>query len=147
MNVTRLLLGSTLALTLGSCAMMAPTMSYTLAKQPAGGALASSGMVDVKKDGMTVMTSARVMGLAPNTYYVAHYHLQGAASADPCSSGGAPIMNSAMVGQSDAMGMLTLTGSVAAADVMNATYFNIHTAKDATGAPADAGVTCTGVKM
>ncbi|GAA0502936.1 superoxide dismutase [Deinococcus depolymerans] len=147
MNVTRLLLGSALALTLGSCAMMAPAMTYSLARQPAGGALNSSGMVDVKKDGMMVMTTARVMGLAPNTYYVAHYHLQGAASADPCSSGGAPIMSSALVGRSDAMGMLTLMGGVAAADVMNATYFNIHTAKDATGAPADAGVTCTAVRM
>ncbi|WP_291430655.1 superoxide dismutase [Deinococcus sp.] len=147
MTITRLLLGSTLALTLGSCAMLSPATGYTLARQPAGGALSSSGVVNVKKDGMTVMTGARVSGLAPNTYYVAHYHLQGAASKDPCSSGGAPIMTSALVGRSDATGMLSLTGSVAAADVMNATYFNIHTAKDATGAPADAGVTCTSVKM
>ncbi|GGB67787.1 superoxide dismutase [Deinococcus soli (ex Cha et al. 2016)] len=136
-----------LALALGSCAMMYAPMTYTLAKQPAGGALSSSGTVTTTRDGMTVMTSAMVSGLAPNTYYVAHYHVQGTASTDPCSSGGAPIMSSAIVGQSDAMGMLKLAGSVAAADVMNATYFNIHTAKDATGAPADAGVTCTSVKM
>ncbi|GGS26471.1 superoxide dismutase [Deinococcus knuensis] len=147
MTITRLLLGSTLALTLGSCAMMAPAMSYTLAKQPAGGALTPTGMVDVKKDGMTVMTSAKVMGLAPNTYYVAHYHLQGTASTDPCSSGGAPIMSSKLVGMTDASGMLTLSGNASAADVMNATYFNIHTASDAAGTPADAGVTCTSVKM
>ncbi|GGN40733.1 superoxide dismutase [Deinococcus daejeonensis] len=136
-----------LALALGSCAMMYAPMTYTLAKQPAGGALSSSGTVTTTRDGMTVMTSAMVSGLAPNTYYVAHYHVQGTASTDPCSSGGAPIMSSAIVGQSDAMGMLKLSGSVAAADVMNATYFNIHTAKDATGAPTDAGVTCTSVKM
>ena len=136
-----------LALALGSCAMMYAPMTYTLAKQPAGGALSSSGTVTTTRDGMTVMTSAMVSGLAPNTYYVAHYHVQGTTSTDPCSSGGAPIMSSAIVGQSDAMGMLKLAGSVAAADVMNATYFNIHTAKDASGAPADAGVTCTSVKM
>lgn len=136
-----------LALALGSCAMMYAPMTYTLAKQPAGGALNSSGTVTTTRDGMTVMTSAMVSGLAPNTYYVAHYHVQGTASTDPCSSGGAPIMSSMIVGQSDAMGMLKLSGSVAAADVMNATYFNIHTAKDASGAPADAGVTCTSVKM
>ncbi|AWT36655.1 hypothetical protein GCM10008956_17620 [Deinococcus arenae] len=141
------LLVSALSLALGSCAMMYAPMSYTLAKQPAGGALNSSGNVTVKRDGMTVMTNAMVSGLAPNTYYVAHYHVQGTASTDPCSSGGAPIMSSMIVGQSDAMGMLTLSGSVAAADVMNATYFNVHTAKDASGAPTDAGVTCTSVKM
>lgn len=139
---------SALTLALASCApmMMAP-MSYTLAKQPAGGALNSSGTVSVSKDATMVMTNAKVMGLAPSTYYVAHYHVQGTASTDPCTSAGAPIMSSKMVGQTDAMGMLTLNGSVAAADVMNATYYNIHTATGADGTPADAGVSCTSVKM
>ena len=73
------LLVSALSLALGSCAMMYAPMSYTLAKQPAGGALNSSGNVTVKRDGMTVMTNAMVSGLAPNTYYVAHYHVQGTA--------------------------------------------------------------------
>ena len=143
----KVLLLPALSLALGSCAMMYAPMTYSLAKQPAGGALNSSGNVTVKRDAATVMTTAMVSGLAPNTYYVAHYHLQGTASTDPCSSGGAPIMSSKMVGQSDAMGMLTLSGSVAASDVMNATYYNIHTASDAAGTPADAGVSCTSVKM
>ena len=140
---------STLALALSACSMsmMAKPMDYTLAKQPAGGALNSSGTVNVSKDATMVMTKAMVMGLAPSTYYVAHYHVQGTASTDPCASGGAPIMSSKIVGQTDATGMLTLNGSVAAADVMNATYFNIHTASGADGTPADAGVSCTAVKM
>lgn len=137
----------TLALSACSMSMMMKPMDYTLAKQPAGGALNSSGTVSVSKDATMVMTKAMVMGLAPNTYYVAHYHTQGTASTDPCASGGAPIMSSKIVGQTDAMGMLTLSGSVAAADVMSATYFNIHTASGADGTPADAGVSCTAVKM
>ncbi|WP_412027120.1 superoxide dismutase [Deinococcus yunweiensis] len=138
---------STTALALSACSMsmMARPMDYTLAKQPAGNALNSSGTVTVNKSSSMVMTTAKVMGMAPNTYYVAHYHVQGAASTDPCASGGAPIMSSMIVGRSDATGMLTLSGSVAAADVMNATYFNIHTAADATGTPADAGVSCTAI--
>ncbi|UBV42205.1 superoxide dismutase [Deinococcus taeanensis] len=145
MNKT--LLVSALSLALGSCAMMATPMNYTLGKQPAGGALNSSGTVTVQRDAAMVMTTARVSGLAPNTYYVAHYHLQGTASTDPCSSAGAPIMSSKMVGRTDAMGMLTLMGNAPTADVMNATYYNIHTASDAAGTPADAGVSCTSVKM
>lgn len=143
----KILLLPALSLALGSCAMMYAPMTYTLAKQPAGGALNSSGTVTVKRDGMTVMTSAMVSGLAPNTYYVGHYHMQGTPNTDPCSSGGAPIMSSKVVGMTDAMGMLNMSGSASASDVMNATYFNIHTASDAAGTPADAGVTCTSVKM
>ena len=140
---------SALAVALSACSMsmMAKPMDYTLGKQPAGGALNSSGTVNVNTVNSMVMTKAMVMGLAPNTYYVAHYHVQGTASTTPCASGGAPIMSSKMVGQSDAMGMVTLTGNVAAADVMNATYYNIHTASGADGTPADAGVSCTAVKM
>ncbi|THF85043.1 superoxide dismutase [Deinococcus sp. KSM4-11] len=136
-----------LALALSACSMsmMAKPTDYTLGKQPAGNALNSSGTVSVSHSGNMVMTTAKVMGLAPNTYYVAHYHLQGAASTDACASGGTPIMSSKIVGMSDAMGMLTLTGSVAAADVMSATYFNIHTASDAAGTPADAGISCTAI--
>lgn len=136
------------ALALASCApmMMAPT-AYTLGKQPAGAALNLMGTVNVSKNASMVMTNARVMGLAPNTYYVAHYHLQGTASTEPCASNGAPIMSSAIVGRTDASGMLTLSGSVNAADVMSATYFNVHTASGADGTPADAGVACTAVKM
>ncbi|GHF52236.1 hypothetical protein HNQ07_003138 [Deinococcus metalli] len=137
----------TLALALSACSMsmMAKPMDYTLAKQPAGNALSSSGTVSITRSSDMVMTTAKVMGLAPNTYYVAHYHVQGAASTDACASGGAPIMSSKIVGMSDASGMVTLTGSVAAADVMSATYFNIHTASDAAGTPADAGVSCTAI--
>ncbi|GGM17342.1 superoxide dismutase [Deinococcus aerophilus] len=136
-----------LALALSACTMMSPGMTYTLSKQPAGMALNSSGTVMPKMDGSMVMTTAKIMGLAPNTYYVAHYHLQGTQSTNPCDSGGAPIMASKLVGQTDASGMLMLSGSVAKADVMNATYFNVHTATGPDGTPADAGVTCTAVKM
>lgn len=136
-----------LSVALSACTMMMAPMSYTLGKQPAGAALNSMGTVNVSKNSSMVMTSAKVMGLAPSTYYVAHYHLQGTASTDPCASNGAPIMSSKIVGQTDASGMLTLSGNVSAADVMSATYFNIHTAKDAGGDPADAGVACTAVKM
>ncbi|MEF2276892.1 superoxide dismutase [Deinococcus sp. YIM 134068] len=140
------LLALALPLVLGSCTMMMGS-NYTLGKQPAAGDLTPGGTVTSRMSGDMVMTNARVMGLRPNQFYVAHYHTQGAASTDPCSSGGPAIMSSKVVGQTDAGGMLTLTGSVARADVMNATYFNVHTASDAQGTPADPGVACTAVRM
>ncbi|GMA13966.1 superoxide dismutase [Deinococcus metallilatus] len=136
-----------LPLALASCTMMLPGSPYTLGKQPAAGDLNPSGTVTGRVSGDTVMTQAQVMGLKPNQYYVAHYHNQGTASADPCSSGGPAIMSSKIVGMTDAGGRLTLMGSAPRADVMNATYFNIHTASDAQGTPADPGVACTAVKM
>ena len=138
---------SALAVALSACSMsmMAKPMDYTLGKQPAGGALNSSGTVNVNTVNSMVMTKAMVMGLAPNTYYVAHYHVQGTASTTPCASGGAPIMSSKMVGQTDASGALTLTGSVATADIASATYYNVHTSKDSMGTPADGGIACTSV--
>ena len=136
-----------LALPLSACTMMAAPMNYALSKQPAGAALMSSGTVSVKKDMSMVMTTASVSGLKPGTYYVAHYHNQGTAGVAPCDSGGAPIMSSMIVGMTDSMGMLKLSGSVAMSDVMSATYFNIHTAANASGTPADAGVTCTAVAL
>lgn len=145
--MNRVLLLPALAAAMSACTMMGQPMSYTLAKQPAGMALNSSGTVSTKMESGMVMTSANVMGLAPNTYYVAHFHNQGAASTDPCASGGPAIMSSKIVGKTDAAGMLMLSGSAASADVMNATYFNIHTATGAEGTPADGGVACTSVKM
>ena len=60
---------STTALALSACSMsmMARPMDYTLAKQPAGNALNSSGTVTVNKSSSMVMTTAKVMGMAPNT--------------------------------------------------------------------------------
>lgn len=142
------LLAFALPLVLASCStsmMMGST--YTLGKQPAAGTLNPNGTVMVKMSGTMVMTDARVMGLLPNQYYVAHYHVQGDKSVYPCESNGAPIMSTAMVGRTDASGMLTLSKSVPSADVKNATYYNIHTAKDASGAPADAGVACTAIPV
>ncbi|WP_034386409.1 hypothetical protein [Deinococcus sp. YIM 77859] len=136
-----------LPLALASCTMTLPGSPYTLGKQPAAGDLNPAGTVTGRVSGNTVMTEARVMGLKPNQYYVAHYHLQGSASSDPCQSGGPPIMSSKIVGQTDASGMLVLSGMAPHADVMNATYFNIHTASDAQGTPADAGVACTPVRV
>lgn len=141
------LLALALPLALASCTMMLPGSPYTLTEQPAAGDLNSTGTVTAKTSGATVTTEARVMGLKPSQFYVAHYHVQGAASPNPCESGGAPILSSAIVGTTDASGMLTLMGSVPRADVMAATYFNIHTAADATGTPADAGVACTAVRV
>ncbi|MDV6373685.1 superoxide dismutase [Deinococcus arenicola] len=144
-----------LAVALSACSMMTPMksgdammmMSHTLSKQPAGMALNSSGTVTPKMEGTMVMTEAKVMGLAPSTYYVAHYHSMGTASAEPCSSNGPAIMASKIVGMTDAAGMLMLKGSVAKADVMAAKYFNIHTATGADGTPADAGVSCTALDV
>lgn len=136
-----------LSAALASCTMLGQPAKYTLIRQPAGMALNSSGSVTVTRNADTVATSATVMGLAPNTSYVAHYHLQGSASANPCDSNGAPIMSSKMVGRSDAAGMLSLNGNVPSADVADATYYNIHTAKSDQGEPADPGVTCTPVQM
>ncbi|GBF05946.1 copper/Zinc superoxide dismutase related enzyme [Deinococcus aerius] len=136
-----------LPLVLASCTMTLSGSPYTLGKQPAAGDLSPTGTVMGKRYGTVIMTEAQVMGLKPNQYYVAHYHLQGTASPNPCESGGAPIMSSKIVGQTDASGMLMLMGSAPQADVMNATYFNIHTASDAAGTPADAGVACTAVQM
>ena len=141
-NLTLLALG---AVALASCApMMAP--AYTLAAQsgaPAG--VSPVGTVAASKDASTTTTTARVTGLAANTFYVAHYHKMGTASTDPCTSGGPFIASSRMVGQTDASGALTLTGSVATADIASATYYNVHTSSDDVGTPADGGVACTAV--
>jgi|GEM_PF-2171892 len=95
----------------------------------------------------TTSTTAKLTGLKPSTYYVAHYHLQGGASPDACRSGGDPIKSSMLVGMSDASGALTLSGSVPTTDIANATYFNVHTASDSMGTPADGGISCTPVKI
>jgi superoxide dismutase, Cu-Zn family len=165
------------ALALSSCSMMAPgSASYTLGAQPGAatagvmpmGTVMLSGstapmygttMMGGSMSNMTGMTMsgmaasgytnvmARVTGLKANTYYVAHFHLQGAASTNPCSSNGAPIASTATVAQSDASGMLTMTRSVSKADIAAATYWNVHTAADASGTPADAGVACSAVSV
>ncbi len=141
-NLMLLALGT---VALASCApMMAP--AYTLTPQsgaPAG--ITPVGTVSASKDATTTTTTAKVSGLAANTYYVAHYHKMGMANTDPCRSAGPLIMSSMIVGQTDAGGTLTLTGSVATADIASATYFNIHTSKDSMGTPGDGGVTCTSV--
>jgi hypothetical protein len=141
------LLALALPLALASCTMTLPGSPYTLGKQPAAGDLTPTGTVMGRTYGTELTTEARVMGLKPNQYYVAHYHLQGTASPNPCESGGAPILSTTIVGQTDATGMLTMIGRVPYADAMKATYFNIHTAADAAGTPADAGVACTAVQM
>jgi superoxide dismutase, Cu-Zn family len=144
-----LLLLSAGAFALASCApMMGAPSAYTLTPQasaPTG--VNPSGTASVAKSSTTTSTSAKISGLAANTYYVGHFHLQGTASTDPCKSAGAPIMSSKVVGQTDAAGMLTLIGTVPNADVAAATYFNVHTAKDSGGAPADDGVACSPVKI
>ncbi len=143
-----LMLLSVGALAFASCApmMMAPA-SYTFAPQvsvPAG--VVPVGTATASVANMMTSTTVKMTGLAANTYYVGHYHLMGTASADPCKSGGTPIMSSKMVGQTDATGALTLSGSVNSADIAAATYLNVHTASDAMGTPADGGVACTPTK-
>lgn len=122
-----------------------PSATLNLTRQPTAPATVLAPIGSVMKttaaDGKTGSMVA-LSGLAPSTYYVAHYHLQGTAGADPCASGGPPILASMIVGQSDAGGKLSMMGSVDSAVIKDATYFNVHTAKDATGAPADAGVAC-----
>ena len=141
-----LMLMSVAALTLASCApMMAPGMALTRQDSaPAG--INPVGTVAATKADATTSTTARLTGLAANTYYVAHYHLMGTASSDPCKSGGQPLMSSMMVGQTDANGALTLSGTVATADIAAATYYNVHTASDSSGTPADDGVACTSIR-
>lgn len=141
------LLLAALPLALASCTMMLPGSPYTLGKQPAAGDLMPMGTVSATDSSAAVKTEAKVTGLKPNQYYVAHYHLMGRASTDPCSSGGPPIMSTAMVGMTDANGMLMLRKDVPRGDAMQASYYNIHTASDAAGTPADAGVACTAVKL
>ena len=136
------------ALLLAACAPTLNAGGYTLARQAA----APSGInpvasASVGSSGGSTSTTIRLSGLAANTPYVAHYHSLGTASTDPCTSGGAAIMESKMVGTSDAGGALTLSGSVADAAVLSAAYLNVHTARDAAGTPADAGIACTPVKL
>ena len=125
--------------------------NYTFTKQPtapAGVNPAGQLTLNVQGDaggGGSVDTLATLSGLAPNTYYVAHYHVQGTASADPCTSKGAPIMASTIVGRSSDTGTLTLRKTIDQNVIKNATYFNVHTAADAQGTPADDGVACTPV--
>ncbi|WP_293913968.1 superoxide dismutase [Deinococcus sp.] len=139
------------AVLLSACNMMgtgAPA-SYSLSKQTSAPSTLANpvGNVAVKDSGNMRMTTAKLMGLAPNTYYVAHYHVQGTESTEPCKSNGAPLMSSKIVALSDATGMVTLSGSVNKSEVLQATYFNVHTAKNADGTPNDAGVLCSAVKM
>ncbi|SMB89765.1 superoxide dismutase [Deinococcus hopiensis] len=141
------LLLSALPLALASCAVMLPGSPYMLGKQPAAGDLMPMGTVKATDSSTMVMTETKVMGLKPNQYYVAHYHVMGRASTDPCSSAGAPIMSTKMVGMTDASGMLSITASTPRDDTMQAAYYNIHTASDAAGTPADGGVACTAVKL
>ena len=96
-----------------------------------------------------VMTTAKLTGLIPGSYYVAHFHMLGneGTNSDPCSTNGAPILASKMVAQADASGAVTLMGSVAKADVAQARYYNVHTAKDAEGTVADPGVLCSAVTI
>jgi len=132
----------------GAMAVKQGTASYSLGRQPAATDITPMGNVAVSVNGATVATNAKLTGLAANTYYVAHYHNQGSTqSTDPCSSNGPALLDSMMVGKSDAGGNLTLTGSVAKTVVQAATYYNVHTAKDDSGAPADAGVACSAVKI
>ena len=127
---------------------MQGTASYSLARQPAASNVTPMGNVAVSMSGDMVMSTVKLTGLAANTYYVAHYHNQGTASTtDPCASNGQPILASKIVGMTDAGGMLSMSGSVAKSAVLQATYFNVHTAKDAEGTPADSGVACSAVKM
>lgn len=146
---TRFLLALSLPFALASCTTtMLPGSPYSLGKQPAADAkgLNPSGTVRATIAGDQLRTEAQVTGLAPNQDYVAHYHKQGNESTTPCASNGEAILSSTLRGKSDASGRLTLSGNVARNDVMNATYFNIHTA-NASGAPADLGVACTSVRM
>lgn len=120
---------------------------FQLTKQAAAPVtLDSNSTVTRTASTSTVNTVAVVRGLVPNTYYVAHYHLQGTANTNPCISNGPALMPSKIVGRSDATGNLRLEGNVALADVREATYFNVHTAVNAAGDPADAGVACAAVQ-
>ncbi|MGY2892076.1 superoxide dismutase [Deinococcus sp. UYEF24] len=139
-----LILLSVGALALSACAPVMAPAPYTLTPQAAAPAgIVPVGTVSASRSEATTITSARVNGLAANTYYVAHYHRMGTASTDPCKSGGPLIMSSMMVGQTDATGALNLSGTVMTSDIAGATYFNVHTSKDSVGTPADGGVACT----
>jgi len=171
-----IILLSVSALALASCApMMATTAStttpYMLSPQQSASTMVAAGANGMTMAGGTAMTitpvgnisvtntaatssaaattstTATLTGLKPSTYYVAHYHLQGGASTSPCRSGGDLIKSSTLIGMSDASGALTLSGSVPTNDIANATYFNVHTASDSMGTPADGGVSCTPVKI
>ncbi|WP_420596086.1 superoxide dismutase [Deinococcus sp.] len=135
--------------------------SYVLQRQPAADTKTADGLAanpvgnaEVTTTADTVSTTTKLTGMLPNTYYVAHFHVMGtdnnsgeADPNDPCKSNGDPILSSKMVAQSDAGGAVTLTGSVAKADVLKATYYNVHTSKDAEGTPADPGVACSAVTI
>ncbi|ULH15727.1 superoxide dismutase [Deinococcus sp. KNUC1210] len=144
----KLLLLSLGAFALAGCAPMMGMGMYTFSPQPS----APSGIVPVgtasigESAGMT-STVIKLSGLAANTPYVAHYHNMGIDSTSPCASNGSAIMESKMVGVTDAGGTLTLSGSVADAALMDATYLNVHTASDTAGTPADPGVACTPVMV
>lgn len=161
------------AFALASCAPMmanSTTLPYTLSPQESAATAMSSNPMSGSNGSATALikpvggisvtnaaatastvattsTTVKLSGLLPNTYYVAHYHLMGSASTSACRSGGALIKSSMLVGQSDATGALTLGGSVPTNDLTNATYFNVHTASDAMGTPADAGISCTPIKF
>ncbi|SEJ81149.1 hypothetical protein SAMN04488058_12012 [Deinococcus reticulitermitis] len=64
---------------------------------------------------------------------------------NPCDTNGAPIMESKMVAQAGPDGKVTLEGFVATSVIQDATYLNVHHARDFNGTPADSGVVCTPV--
>ena len=132
---------------LSACAPMMGTGAYTFTPQPAApSGIVPVGSASISESAGTTNTVIHLSGLAANTPYVGHYHTMGSASTSPCASAGPAIMESKMVGMTDASGMLTLSGSVADSFVMNATYLNVHTASDTSGTPADDGVACTPIK-
>ncbi|AFZ69554.1 hypothetical protein [Deinococcus peraridilitoris] len=125
-----------------------PTRAFNLTRQAsAPETLKPNGSISVANSQGTTSTSVILFGLKPNTYYVGHYHVMGLDSKEPCTSNGAPILSSAVVGRSDGNGDLMMNGSVSTGSISNAAYFNIHTAAEASGAPADAGVACVPVTV
>ncbi|WP_425147324.1 CHRD domain-containing protein [Deinococcus sp.] len=136
------------ALLLAACAPTMGSSSYSFARQdsaPVG--MDPTGTATVRQEGGSTSAFLQLSGLAALTNYVAHFHSMGTASTAPCASGGPAIMASKMTGMSDALGNLTLSGSVADSVIRSATYLNVHTAKDQAGTPADAGVACTAVTL
>ena len=125
-----------------------PSGTYQVSKQPGAPAgVAPAGTVKITQGGNgNTRTDVDLRGLRPNTYYVAHYHLQGSKSSAPCASDGQALIATKIVGQTDADGALGMGGSVSSDVIAQATYFNIHTATGPDGTPADAGVACTSLK-
>ena len=107
-----------------------PTLTFPFKAVGTPGAGGASGQLTVRTLSPTSSISVLTLrGLTPGTPYVAHYHALGAASSDPCASGG-PVTLGFPAFRTNAQGQATvlLRADPARISGSQGAYVNVHTA-------------------